>query len=390
MGTRACPQAPTIGVLGSYGGLNVGDEAILTSVLADLRALRPRARLVVFSRDPGHTREHHGVDEVVAWETADRRATADSAACLDLLVLGGGGVLYDGEAGRYLRLVQAAHRAGVPVFVHAVGAGPLRDPHQQAAVRDALAGVADLVVRDEESRRVLEDAGVDREIVVTADPALLLPPARVERECLARAGVPDGVRLVGVSVREPGRAAEHLDEDGYHALLATVADFLAHRIDAYLVFLPMERDDVRHAHSVLSRMADPSRGRILHGPHRPADVLGLMRHLELVVGMRLHVLVFAALAGVPFLPLPYAGKVFDFARVTGAPLLRGVVREQAGPLIAEIDRLWDERSVRAPAVRERVAALVARAAVTRERLAAVLAAGPGVVPATVPAYPEVR
>jgi polysaccharide pyruvyl transferase WcaK-like protein len=30
-----------IGILGSYGGLNTGDEAILTSMLASLRVARP-------------------------------------------------------------------------------------------------------------------------------------------------------------------------------------------------------------------------------------------------------------------------------------------------------------------------------------------------------------
>ncbi|CAM5697440.1 hypothetical protein SGRIM128S_00377 [Streptomyces griseomycini] len=78
-------------------------------------------------------------------------------------------------------------------------------------------------------------------------------------------GLPTGTRLVGMSVREPGRAAEKLDESGYHALLAEVADFLVRRLDAHVVFLPMERHDVRHAHAVLSHMSAPDRGRILNG-----------------------------------------------------------------------------------------------------------------------------
>jgi polysaccharide pyruvyl transferase CsaB len=362
----------TIGVLGSYGGLNTGDEAILTSVLDGIRSHRPGARLVVFSRDADHTRAHHRVDEAVEWEEADRRQTAAAVARLDLLVLGGGGVLYDGESHRYMRVLRAAHDAQVPVFVHAVGAGPLADIDERANARAALTGVADLVVRDEGSKRVLEDAGVDVEILVTADPALLLDRRPFDRDRLTREGIPENVRLVGVSVREPGRAAEHLDEDGYHGLLATVADFLIHRLDAHLVFLPMERDDIRHSHAVLSRIADPARARILHGPFEPGEVLGLMEHLDLVVGMRLHFLIFAAMSGVPFLPLPYAGKVFDFARATGAPALRGVVREQAGPLLSEIDRLWDERPARVEVVRTRMSELTGRARATRSRLGALL------------------
>ncbi len=58
----------TIGVLGSYGGRNLGDEAILTALLADLRDQQPRARIVVFSRNPTHTLAHHPGVEAVPWE----------------------------------------------------------------------------------------------------------------------------------------------------------------------------------------------------------------------------------------------------------------------------------------------------------------------------------
>jgi polysaccharide pyruvyl transferase CsaB len=330
-------------VLGSYGGFNTGDEAILTCVLSCLRAQRPKARLVVLSREAEHTRAHQSeADEVVGWEGVPQKCVLDVLAGLDLLVLGGGGILYDGEARRYLRLVGAAQARGVPSFAYAIGAGPLREADDREAVRKVLPAMDEVVVRDEESRLVLEEVGVDRDLTVTADPALLLPPEPFTEQMMRQEGVPAGVRLVGMSVREPGRAAEKLDEGDYHALLADVADFLVRRLDAHVVFVPMERHDVRHAHGVLSRMTAPDKGRILNNSYSPGQVLGFMSHLDLVVGMRLHFLIFAALSGLPVLPLPYSGKVFDFARRMGAPALVGVDREQAGLLLAEVDRLWDE------------------------------------------------
>jgi polysaccharide pyruvyl transferase CsaB len=373
-----------IGVLGSYGGLNVGDEAILRCVLGCIRHVRPFARVVVFSRNEEHTRQHHdGVSEVVGWEGLSRCEVSAAVSRLDLLILGGGGVLYDGEGHRYLALVQAADNAGVPVFAYAVGAGPLNDPEERAVVRSALAGVRDLTVRDHESKLVLEKAGLDREITVTADPALLLTPADFTDDMLLREGIPAGSRLVGMSVREPGHAAEHLDVHSYHELLAEVSDFLVRRLDAHVVFVPMERDDIRHSHAVLSHMTCPDRGRIVHGLYQPEEILGLMHHLHLVVGMRLHFLIFAATAGVPFLPLPYAGKVFDFAQAAGAPALRGVAREQAGLLLAEVDRVWDEHPRQAARVQDRMKGLQNRARMTCRRLARVLDALP-VAPAVSP------
>ncbi|MFB9388572.1 polysaccharide pyruvyl transferase family protein [Streptomyces coeruleoprunus] len=362
-----------IGVLGSYGGFNIGDESILTCTLGRLRAWRPDAWLVVFSRNPEHTTVNHGsADEVVGWEGVSQGRLTAALSGLDLLILGGGGFLYDGEARRYLRLVKAAQSVGVRTFAYAIGAGPLTEADDRQAVRSVVAEMDDVVVRDEESKLVLEEVGLDREITVTADPALLLEPEDFTDQMLLYEGIPGGTRLVGMSVREPGRAAEHLSVSDYHALLAEVADFLVCRIDTYVVFMPMERQDVRHAHAVLSHMIAPDRGRILNGAYSPGQILGFTGRLSLAVGMRLHFLIFAAVSGVPFLPLPYAGKVFDFARRVGAPALVGVAREQAGPLLAELDRLWDEYPQRRDTLCSRVGALRELSGETWNRCRAVL------------------
>jgi len=57
-----------IGVMGSYGGRNVGDEAILTCVLRCLRALCPSARIVLFTRNAEHSKRAHDVTETITWE----------------------------------------------------------------------------------------------------------------------------------------------------------------------------------------------------------------------------------------------------------------------------------------------------------------------------------
>ncbi|WP_326821804.1 polysaccharide pyruvyl transferase family protein [Streptosporangium sp. NBC_01639] len=361
-------HGPTIGLLGSYGGRNVGDEAILTSILTSIRQGRPDVSTVVFSRAPEHTRTHYEGVEAVGWEAVSREPVSQIVGRLDMLVLGGGGILYDTEARRYLRLARIAQEQNVPVFTYALGVGPLTDRMDCMLARETLTPSTTVTVRDEESRLVLEEAGVRSPIIVTADPAFLLDPEEFGPELLRAEGVPAGVRLVGMSVREPGRAAEHLDVQGYHELLAHVGDFLVHRLDAYVVFVPMERDDIRHSHAVLSHMNAADRCRVLHGTYGPRQILGLVRHLDMVVGMRLHFLIFAALQGVPLLPLPYAGKVFDLAQQLGAPALRGVVREAAGPLLAEVDRVWDERPAHTERINARTPPLRARAAVTAEHL----------------------
>src|SRR6188508_343551 len=128
-----------IGITGSYGGMNLGDEAILQSIVAQLRRDLPSAlEITVFSREADDTRRRHGVERVVPVRKVSRAEVVPEVERLDLLIFGGGGILYDAEARVYLREVQIAREKGVPVMLYAVGAGPLNDPAVQAAVREAL------------------------------------------------------------------------------------------------------------------------------------------------------------------------------------------------------------------------------------------------------------
>jgi polysaccharide pyruvyl transferase CsaB len=351
----------TIGISGSYGGLNIGDEAILASMLASLREARPDDEFVVFSRNAAHTREHQDADRVVGARRAYREEVAPEIERLDLLLLGGGGILYDEEARVYLRDVRLGQEHGVPTFAFAVGVGPLEDLEDRQLVRETVEAMDGVTVRDEESKRLLEDVGVKRPIEVTADPALLLTPQPFDGQLLRREGIDSLASRVGISVREPGRAASDLDQEHYHAVLAHAADFIVHRFNADVVFVPMERVDIRHAHAVIGHMTAADRGQVLKGHYGPRQLLGLMDHLDLVMGMRLHILIFAALAGVPFLPLPYAGKVWSFTEAVGMHAPAGAEVESVGPLLAELDRLWDARDERRDELRQAVQVLQERA-----------------------------
>jgi polysaccharide pyruvyl transferase WcaK-like protein len=119
-----------VGITGSYGGLNLGDEAILQSMIEQLRREVPDVEITVFSRDAEDTKRRHGVERVVPVRKVSRAEVLPEVQRLDLLLFGGG-ILYDAEARVYLREVQVAKEVGVPVMVCAIGAGPLKDPANQ-------------------------------------------------------------------------------------------------------------------------------------------------------------------------------------------------------------------------------------------------------------------
>ena len=290
---------------------------------------------------------------------------------LDLLVLGGGGILYDADARTYLREVSLAREKRVPVMVYAIGAGPLNHAAAQAAVRDNLADATVVTVREKSAHRVLEEAGLHRDVIVTADPALLLKPERCRAECSSTKGLEGRRRLIGMSVREPG-VARPTSTRRYHALLANAADFIVDRYDADVVFVPMERSvlDTQHSHAVIAKMR-AQRATVLKGEYTSGQVLSWMGKFDFALGMRLHFLMFAAIQGTPFVALPYAGKVSGFLEALGlpAPPLNLV---NAGRLIAYLDESWDRRRSMRTQIAQALPALQERARETHRILLEVL------------------
>lgn len=348
---------PIIGISGSYGGLNVGDEAILAAAIDEMRAAMPDMEIVVFTKDAGHTRTHQRANRVVSVRDLMVEEILPEIERLDLLLLGGGGILFDREARTYLREVKIAHEYGVPTFAFAIGIGRLEDADERRAVSDGMNRMAGITVRETSAKRLFQEIGVTRPITITADPAFLLTPEPFPDALLQEAGVPTDVQLVGMSVRESGPAAPDLDHAAYHAMAAQTADFMIHRFGAHVVLVCTEHADIREAHHVVSLMGSPQCAHVLKYRYSPRQILGLMGRFEIAVGMRLHFLIFAALSGVPLMAMPYASKVADLLDSLGLPKRPAVHEQYAGAFLADIDRLWDTRHEQRARLRERVPGL---------------------------------
>lgn len=333
-----------VAIAGSYGNYNLGDEAILRVIIAELRK-SARVHITVLSRDAEETRRRQAVDHAVAYGALSRSEAEELFRGLDLFILGGGGILYDEDLEMYARETLIAEEVGVPVMIYGVSAGPLERMPSRVKTAQMLNKAAVITVRDQNSRRLLEEIGVKRPIEVTADPAVLLEPEPLAMKDILKAEAIDpGATLIGLSVRELGPAAPGVDIEHYHRLVANAADYMVDRYGAEVVFFPFERRafDVQNSHGVIAQMSRAQHATVLKGEYTPGQTVTLLRHFQFAAGMRLHFLILSALAEVPFVALPYAAKVTGFLEDLrlDAPALEHV---SAGQFIASVDRAWNMR-----------------------------------------------
>ncbi|MDF2501802.1 MAG: colanic acid biosynthesis protein [Anaerosporomusa subterranea] len=299
-------------ISGYYGFGNAGDEAMLAAMIGSFRRLEPTAEFTVLSGNPAETESRHGVKAVYRMNALD---ILRAIAGCNLLVSGGGSLLQTVTSERslyyYLSVMLMGKTFGKPVMIYAQGVGPVRGAAARNAVR-CIGNKLDLItVRDEGSLLELKSIGVSQPpVYVTADPVLSLPPSdgAFGRKVLRQYGLDQGGPVIGISVRE------WKDMAHYKKVFAGVADQLAAK-GARLVFIPMQKPDVEAATRIVAYMRQPAV--VLTEEYRTDELLSLMGNLDMLIGIRLHALIFAAVMNVPLIGVSYDPKIERFLESIG-------------------------------------------------------------------------
>ncbi len=308
---------PRVIISGYYGFQNNGDEAMLYAIL---QALDERIRgfePVVLSKDPKRTTEFFGVRAI---QRHDLKEIIAEIKRSDLLISGGGGLLQDVTGPNsilyYLGIVTIARLMKKPVIFYGQGIGPINTVLGSNLMRLVSNRVDLIEVRDHESKQELIRLGVVKpRVEVTADPALGIDVSRINpsvgRSILEEAGIKTDKGLVGVSVRS-------WKVDGaYKAVIAKVCDDIIAK-GLKVVFLPMHYPfDITAGKEIASLMKE--KPYILDRPLDFREMLSLVSQTRLIMGMRLHFLIFGALLNIPMVGLSYDPKVDSFLRLVNMP-----------------------------------------------------------------------
>lgn len=340
---------------GYYGFDNVGDEAILFSIISAFRKLNPEVKITVLSNNPESTAATYGVNAVNRWKFAEVGAVLKEA---DGLVSGGGSLLQDKTGLKsipyYTGIMRIAKKHGAPVFIYAQGMGPIDKWISKFITKGMLNKVDGITVRDEASRELLRGIGVKRDIKVVPDPVIGLSGSDFRSDWLASQSWA-GDSYVSVSVRDWPSAVPFMEKiaDGLDRLAVS---------GVKIVFVPMHGEhDAKASASVAGLMKEAS-------VIAPADLsieekIAVIGESALLIGLRLHSLIFAAIQYTPFIALSYDPKIDAFADIVSQPVLGHVEKNDwdGQALYERSTAVLADRSTAEDAIRSKVEKLQSEA-----------------------------
>jgi len=305
---------------GYYGFDNAGDEALLTAISNSLRAVDNRFEITVLSGNPERTAMVHGVRAV---SRINPLVLIRELSRADLLISGGGSLLQDVTGPLsipyYLGIVVLAKLLGTRVVFYAQGIGPVNRKLSRYLIKLVANRVELITLRDGESAELLRSIGVYRPPVhITADPVFSLRPTEEEvrkaESYLAKLGLQKERGIIGISIRP----WETFSDRQIALLLDRVAE-----LGYPLLFIPLQHPvDLEYSLHIKTLMKSPAA--VVESQFSSTGLMGIMSHLRLMIGMRLHSLIFSACVGTSFEGISYDPKVEAFLKqFNKSPLFRG-------------------------------------------------------------------
>src|SRR5262249_35159005 len=204
---------------------------------------------------------------------------------------------------------------GKPLMLYAVGAGPLLSEHGRTYTKVAGDIAARITVRDQISKDLFESLGVAPDkITITADPAFDVAaepaPALPEVQEWKSAGP-----SIAVCLRTWNFGSDSTFSD--REVARALDDVLVNE-GGRILFVPFAGgDDIYVARRVLKDMKQRDRAVVLEQPCSPNALAGIIGSADLVLGMRLHSVIFSIASHTPVVALEYDPKLAGLAALTG-------------------------------------------------------------------------
>lgn len=314
-----------IGIVGNYGNNNNGDEAILAGIIEQVTEHHNISAkdIIVFSNNPPQTSNRFGVKAAPLYYKRSSatltfiqtiKKNSSHIKELDLLIVGGGGILmdfYNREAQLFGSYGIMARWGKVPYIVYGCGAGPITSTVGKLFIRYLVSGARSASVRDPKSRALLKKIGIRKDIEVIGDPSFALSSVTKEKS-------QDRIRKIGVTVVPYYNLAywPEADDIKYEKYIQGMAENLDGLLRAkdveITLFSTKFPHDVDVTIDVYNRMTEQNRVIVNKDHLTPSELIEISSEQDMIIGTRLHSIYLAVNAETPIMAISYHHKVADF------------------------------------------------------------------------------
>lgn len=325
-------------ISGYYGFNNIGDEAILKGLLDGIRKKLSPVDILVLSKFPDFTAKKH---DVRAINRINIFKLLREMRSMDLLVSGGGSLFQDVTSKRsiayYIGIIWLAKKIfGKKVMIYSQGIGPVQKRYNRFLLGRMLSCVDVINVRDEKSKLELIRLGVSKEILVTTDTVFNIerPGPKRGKNILEKMDKARDKPYIGISVRYWQENNERIKTE-----TAKLCEMIVRHCGYRPVLIPFHfHEDLKLMKEIHASLDENLKKEVLimEDYLYVEDYLSLIGHMDIMVAMRLHGLIFAVLMGVYPIGISYDPKIQSFMQMIKRDEAVEVAQMKAELLFEEI------------------------------------------------------
>lgn len=336
-------------ISGYYGFNNLGDEAILETMIRSISRMDEKIELTVLTASPEKTERDLGIKTV---HRSKVFSVIKAVKNTDVLISGGGSLLQDTTSKRSIHYYLAVIIFGLmfrkKIMLYSHGIGPVNKDINRKIMKWVLQKVDAITVREKNSKIDLIDMGIQPDkIHVTADPVVDMEKIELDtgQKIIKRAfNRPiDDKPIVGLSMRTKDFKTR-ADRQKLKNLIQSLTE--SYNILMIPFYIKEDLDICNFAKSDTVAVIDKE--------YTASEIMSVVENLDALVGVRLHSLIFSAVAEVPLIGISYDPKIDYFLETLGLEAVCTVKDFNSDKIKMALDQLMDNHDSAKTYLREHV------------------------------------
>jgi polysaccharide pyruvyl transferase WcaK-like protein len=325
-----------------FGDKNFGEDAILATDIAILRRINPEIDITVLTDEPERTSSWLNVKAFprgAGKKNPRFFQHLDLMSSTDIFAFGGTTMLSD-SPNLPLRMIYFAKMLHKPVMTFPCGMNPIPSKMTRYFIQSIINKVDLFLARDEETKDLLLNYGVNIPLHVTADPVMTLQavPGEDEKQKLLQENpfLFKDRPIAAICLAELWRTDKSLSIEEY----IKTCNYLINDCGYSLFFFSTQSEDPWDlTFKVMEGVSKKDKCFFITKRYYPEQILTILQEIDLVISSRLHFLIPCALANVPLIGLSRGNKIGNFLKRIGMEPLGSVEKVKFEDLKNEINRV---------------------------------------------------